>query len=395
MRSGTFNTQILDAIEQCSDVLLVLPPQALDRCINEDDWVRQEIAFALARNKTIIPILMRGFEFPENLPSDIDKIRFMEGVTASSEYFDAVIKRIDSLLSCNDDRNIDDRNILEETGYFNRWEGRIALGAAHTVILRQDGSVIAFGDNRCGQCNVSSWKDIVFVAAGGFLTVGLKRDGSVLYAGAVYVHIDLDQSLVWKDITSVYAGNNHIVGIKNNGKAFSVGMNDKGQCDTLPWNQITKIAAGYSHTIGLRKDGTVVSTGHNSKGQCNISSWNNIIDISAGTMHTVGLKNNGTVVATGKNDFGESNLSQWENIVAITAFQNNTIGLKADGTVIQAGQNCFGKYDLSSWSDINCVYAGAQPAGFGDLNVFFVGITHSGKIVTAGDNQAGQLNIRL
>lgn len=99
MRSGTFNTQILDAVAQCSDVLLVLPPNALDRCINADDWVRRELAFALKNNKNVIPVIMRGFEFPQTLPADIDKIRYMEGVTASSEYFDAVIDRIESLLT--------------------------------------------------------------------------------------------------------------------------------------------------------------------------------------------------------------------------------------------------------------------------------------------------------
>lgn len=98
MRSGAFNTQILDALAQCNDVLLVLPPNALDRCVNPDDWVRQELAFALQHDKNIIPIMMRGFEFPEKLPADIDRIRYMEGVSASSEYFDACIKRLEQLL---------------------------------------------------------------------------------------------------------------------------------------------------------------------------------------------------------------------------------------------------------------------------------------------------------
>ena len=99
MRSGTFNTQILDAIAQCDDVLLVLPPNALDRCVNANDWVRQELAFALEHNKNIIPIIMRGFSFPQSLPADIDNVRNMEGVTATSEYFDAVVQRIESLLN--------------------------------------------------------------------------------------------------------------------------------------------------------------------------------------------------------------------------------------------------------------------------------------------------------
>ena len=118
MRSGTFNTQILDAIVQCSDVLLVLPPNALDRCINEDDWVRQELAFALKHNKNIIPIMMRGFEFPKVLPADIDSIRNMEGVTASSEYFDAVIDKIKSLLSSSANKSSLLEQKLETKEYY-------------------------------------------------------------------------------------------------------------------------------------------------------------------------------------------------------------------------------------------------------------------------------------
>lgn len=98
MRSGTFNTQILDALAQCNDVLLVLPPNALDRCINEDDWVRQEIAFALKNSKNIIPVMMRGFTFPAYLPEDIDNVRNMEGLNALNEYFDAMITRLCDLM---------------------------------------------------------------------------------------------------------------------------------------------------------------------------------------------------------------------------------------------------------------------------------------------------------
>lgn len=99
MLSGTFNTQIFDAIAECNDVLLVLPPNALDRCVNDDDWVRQEISFALKHNKKIIPVMMCGFEFPKTLPADIDDIRHMEGIVMpSNEWFDAVIDRINHLL---------------------------------------------------------------------------------------------------------------------------------------------------------------------------------------------------------------------------------------------------------------------------------------------------------
>ena len=98
MRSGNFNTQLFKAIDQCSDVVVVLPPHALDRCRNKNDWVRQEIAYALKKGKNIVPIMMRGFKFPFFMPKDISDIKIMQGITASNDYFDAVIQKLERLL---------------------------------------------------------------------------------------------------------------------------------------------------------------------------------------------------------------------------------------------------------------------------------------------------------
>ena len=98
MRGGAFNTQIYNAIDSCTDFLLILPPSGLDRCEDKADWVRLEIARALKAKKNVIPVLMQGFDFPAVLPPDIDKVRYCEGVTANNEYFDAVIEKIERLL---------------------------------------------------------------------------------------------------------------------------------------------------------------------------------------------------------------------------------------------------------------------------------------------------------
>ena len=54
-----------------------------------------------------------------------------------------------------------------------------------------------------GQCNVGSWTDIVQVAAGGYHTVGLKSDGTVV---AVGYNVDGQCNVgSWTDITQVAA----------------------------------------------------------------------------------------------------------------------------------------------------------------------------------------------
>ena len=52
-----------------------------------------------------------------------------------------------------------------------------------TIGLRSDGTVVAAGWNKTGQCNVSDWQDIVAVCAGYSHTVGLRSDGTVVAVG--------------------------------------------------------------------------------------------------------------------------------------------------------------------------------------------------------------------
>lgn len=99
LRSGKFNEAIFSVINECEDVIVVLPPNGLDRCKNADDWVRKEIAYALKTNKNIVPVMMRNFEFPEDLPEDIDELRNFQGISANMEYFDAAFEKLLSMLS--------------------------------------------------------------------------------------------------------------------------------------------------------------------------------------------------------------------------------------------------------------------------------------------------------
>ncbi len=98
MRSGTFNTQLYDRIDECKKFLLVLPPHALDRCAEPQDWVRLEVEHALEKGKTIIPIMLRDFVFPQELPESMRALPTYEGVAASHDYFDATMERIVRLI---------------------------------------------------------------------------------------------------------------------------------------------------------------------------------------------------------------------------------------------------------------------------------------------------------
>ena len=124
-----------------------------------------------------------------------------------------------------------------------QWRSRYALvqnmisaGSPYTVGLQVDGTVVAVGYNKYGQCNVNGWRDIVAISAVFGYTVGLKADGTVV----------------------------------------AVGRNKYGQCDVSDWKDIVAISAGGIHTVGLKADGTVVAVGNNLWGQCKVSGWTDI-----------------------------------------------------------------------------------------------------------------------
>ncbi len=93
----------------------------------------------------------------------------------------------------------------------------VAAGLGHNLGLKADGSIVAWGDNKYGQCDVPPTNTgYVAIAAGAEHSLGLKADGSIV---------------AWGD-------------------------NEYGQCKVPPPNTgYVAIAAGESHNFALRATG--------------------------------------------------------------------------------------------------------------------------------------------
>lgn len=94
--SGQFPTQIKQAIEQCKDFLLVLSPGTLDRCVDEEDWVRREILMAMDLNKNIVGVGLPGFIMPEaeDLPKPLQSLATRQVFVWTHEYRAASFAKI-------------------------------------------------------------------------------------------------------------------------------------------------------------------------------------------------------------------------------------------------------------------------------------------------------------
>ncbi len=65
---GHFEFALLKRVAETPNLLLVLTPGALERCRENGDGLGQEIAQAIASSRNIIPVVLPGFEFPNDLP---------------------------------------------------------------------------------------------------------------------------------------------------------------------------------------------------------------------------------------------------------------------------------------------------------------------------------------
>ena len=266
----------------------------------------------------------------------------------------------------------------------------ISSDRIHSVGLRNDGTVLAAGNNDSGQCNVYSWRNVVAISAGGYHTVALKADGSVMATGGEittgpiknsYGQCDISS---WSDIVAISAGGYHTVGLKADGSVIAAGDNNEGQCNISEWSNIIAIDAVGDRTIGLRADGTVITTGSSYYDCGEVSNWRSISAISAGDYNTAGLQKNGTIIIIGNNQAGECDIYGWKDIVALSLGRFHTVGLKSDGTVVAEGMNVNGECDVTEWRNVVAISAGVSQT---------LGLRADGTVVAIGQNNSGQCNV--
>lgn len=144
------------------------------------------------------------------------------------------------------------------------------------VFLKNDGTVELSDQEYMNKCEgISEWTDIVDVSTYYTnLVVGLRSDGTVVAVGNNKAgQCDVGE---WTDIVDVAAGYSHTVGLRSDGTVVAVGSNGYGQCNVEEWRDIVSVFAGEIVTVGIKSDGSVVATGSLWNGLGNINEWNNM-----------------------------------------------------------------------------------------------------------------------
>lgn len=263
---------------------------------------------------------------------------------------------------------------------------RIAAGGSHNLALKDDGTIVAWGNNTDSESTIpSSLTNALAIGAGLSHSLAVRPNHSVV-AWGLNSHGQTNVPGGATNIIAVSAGHLHSLALRSNGTvvAWGAGINNTGSFPQfgqaivpLSATNITAIAGGGYHSLALRADGTLLAWGLNNEGQLNIpANATNIIAIAAGHGHNLALKSNGTLIAWGNNNFndmpaGITNIpSGATNIVAIAAAGWHCVALRSDGKVLAWGVN----------DDWQCMI----PPGLSGVQSLSAGISHSVALKTDG-----------
>ncbi len=131
-RSGFFNEAIYNAIDECEDFILLMTPGTFVK--RKEDWVYQELARALKKEKNIIPIALYGVErFPENLDSDIKDVKYCHIIKLDK--YDQFWGTIYEAISVRPHR-FKRRQLLEEGSPLLKWMNRIFEKTSAFLIVK-------------------------------------------------------------------------------------------------------------------------------------------------------------------------------------------------------------------------------------------------------------------
>jgi alpha-tubulin suppressor-like RCC1 family protein len=278
------------------------------------------------------------------------------------------------------------RNSPVRVGSLTGWT-QISSGGNHTLALRSNNTLWAWGSNENGQLG----------------------DGTVIKRSSpVQIGTDTNWSIVSSstdDSSSTLDG--HSAAIKTNGTLWTWGRNGDGQLGngltinssipvqvgsgtTGPW---IRVACSVQSTIGIRQDGTLWSWGDNDDGvlgrgqfvsrsssPIQVGTLTGWTEISCGNDHVLAKRWDGTLWAWGRNRYGQIGRGNTTNAYSpvqigtdtdwsdFDASTNSSFATKTSGTIWGWGYNKFSVIDSSSasksipiqietdsnWSKVSC-----------------------------------------
>ena len=287
----------------------------------------------------------------------------------------------------------------------------VGAGGAHSLALRDDGTVWAWGYNNHGQLGDGATTDrhtpvqvrdlsgVVSISSGGWHSLALRDDGTVwawgwnefgqLGDGTTTDRYSPVQVQNLSGVVSVAGGGGHSLALRDDGTLWAWGWNEHGQLgdgattdrhtpvQVRDLSGVVSIASGVAggHSLALRDDGTVWAWGNNWEGQIGdgtttdrhtpvqVRDLSGVVSIASGSGHSLAIRDDGALWARGWNEHGQLGdgtttsrhmpvqVRDLSGVVSISGGEEYSLALKHDGTVRAWGSNRRGQLGDGTTTD--------------------------------------------
>ena len=219
---------------------------------------------------------------------------------------------------------------------------KVQEGASFTIMLKDDGTLISRGLMEKYADEISSWDHIVDVAVGDGHILAIDNRGRTFCSGDnTYGQCDL---VDFNNIDRVYAAPKGSIGINKDGKLVYAGE-IFGISRIKSFDNIIDINFSEDNTVVLRDDNTI-SYYAKSKSFSGVDGWRGIVDVACGNDFIAALNEDGKVLIAIDNYIIEKEVSSWENIKTIAA--GNDYLIAYDGEKIYGiGNNIYHQFEKS------------------------------------------------
>ena len=322
---------------------------------------------------------------------------------------------------------------------------QIAGGATHSVAVKVDGSVWAWGANDQGQIGdgttaprplptrVSGLGSVVEVSAGPLYTVVRKNDGTIWAWGnggngqlgdGNYAAVVVPVQLPMTGIAQLAAGFLHSLALASDGGLWAWGSNGSGQLgdgttDSRPIpsrvagvTNLSAVAVGAAHSVAMRRDGTVTTWGENAWGQLGNAAltFRSVPSVIPGLAGVTAVAGGGTVSLALT---AQGTVYEWGNLIgygvglssprlveglsgvtAISAGGYHVVAILADRTLRAWGSSYRGR--LGNGTDEGTLVP-VTVSNLGNVTRVSAGLSHTlavradGTVWGWGENDFGQL----